>query len=385
MAGTDNTILLKLDKDTTLPLLKELGKSAYAIAVAHGFQGTEQEWLNSLRGPKGDPGDKGDPFKFSDFTPEQLNTLKGKQGDKGDPGSAEKSAQFLKEHNIWLENTNVDTVLKKIIELSNCYSNFVPRDLEFKQPKAGATYVDFTGEPHFKLAINNGEKREFQSDNMRIAIDDSMKGNIKVDYYNIMNELVTTHVVELVKPAVQGPDLGTFVRDVQLVNADAEAKLSGIGKVYAKGVQVIPTKFETLQARNLPDMLKNAIGLVTSDSYVNIVEVDFTKVSNTDKTKGVILNNLNLDIFYAKEVIILKVDKSQVMTPGMAPPPGLLPPPVPGPTPFSPDTIGQSDTITFTNQTISILKVQVNNSELIEVEGGGTCTYTFSTGQITSA
>ena len=39
------------------------------------------EQLNALKGPKGD---KGEPFKYSDFTPEQLLALK---GPKGDPGS----------------------------------------------------------------------------------------------------------------------------------------------------------------------------------------------------------------------------------------------------------------------------------------------------------
>ena len=29
--------------------------TAYGIAVKHGFEGTEEEWLESLRGPKGDP------------------------------------------------------------------------------------------------------------------------------------------------------------------------------------------------------------------------------------------------------------------------------------------------------------------------------------------
>lgn len=375
MAGTDNTILLKLDKDTTLPLLKELGKSAYAIAVAHGFQGTEQEWLNSLRGPKGDPGDKGDPFKFSDFTPEQLNTLKGKQGDKGDPGSAEKSAQFLKENNIWLENDNVDTVIKKVIELSNCYNNFVPKDLEFKQPKAGATYVDFTGEPHFKLAINNGEKREFQSDNMRIAIDDSMKGNIKVDYYNLMDELVTTHVITVAKATVQGPDKGAFVREVQLSSSMAQNDLKGIGKVYAKGVELIPTKFSTQYARNLSSFQRNMIGQATNNRNVDIVEVDYTKVSNSDATKGVIINTLDLSTFYTFGTIILKVNKSQVITEGAGP--------------FAPDTIGQSDTITFRSlggpPGIPRNKVQINGSDLIQVEDGKTYTYHFSTDEITSA
>lgn len=33
------------------------GKSAYEIAVDDGFEGTEEEWLESLKGPKGDPGE----------------------------------------------------------------------------------------------------------------------------------------------------------------------------------------------------------------------------------------------------------------------------------------------------------------------------------------
>ena len=35
------------------------GKSAYQIAIKHGFVGTEQEWLASLVGPKGDHGEQG--------------------------------------------------------------------------------------------------------------------------------------------------------------------------------------------------------------------------------------------------------------------------------------------------------------------------------------
>lgn len=56
------------------------GESAYEIAVRHGFEGTEEAWLASLKGPKGD---KGEAFTFDDFTPEQLDSLKGPQGDPG--------------------------------------------------------------------------------------------------------------------------------------------------------------------------------------------------------------------------------------------------------------------------------------------------------------
>ncbi len=35
------------------------GKSAYDIAVDNGFEGTEEEWLESLRGPQGTRGPEG--------------------------------------------------------------------------------------------------------------------------------------------------------------------------------------------------------------------------------------------------------------------------------------------------------------------------------------
>lgn len=43
------------------------GKSAYEVAVDEGFAGDEQEWLDSLIGPKGDKGDKGEPGNISNI------------------------------------------------------------------------------------------------------------------------------------------------------------------------------------------------------------------------------------------------------------------------------------------------------------------------------
>ena len=187
MAETNNILTLKLDKDTTLPLLERLGKSAYAIAVDHGFKGSEQDWLDSLRGAKGDPGDKGDPFKFSDFTPEQLNALKGK---KGDPGSADRAAELLKNKNVYLPDASVDTVLAKLVELLGDAINVTYKQLEYVQPFVGQTYLDLKGEPHFKVSVNGGEKIAFVSDNLRVNIDAFGETDILVKYFDLADRVV---------------------------------------------------------------------------------------------------------------------------------------------------------------------------------------------------
>jgi len=60
----------------------EPGKSAYEIAVEHGFEGSEEDWLASLKGEKGDTGPPGSDGKDGEQGPQ------GPKGDKGEPGPA---------------------------------------------------------------------------------------------------------------------------------------------------------------------------------------------------------------------------------------------------------------------------------------------------------
>lgn len=62
------------------------GKSAYQIAVASGFDGTEQAWLASLKGEKGDKGDTGATGAKGEKGDTGAVGAKGEKGDKGDPG-----------------------------------------------------------------------------------------------------------------------------------------------------------------------------------------------------------------------------------------------------------------------------------------------------------
>ena len=76
------------------PVISGMYLSAFGIAQKHGFKGTEEEWLSSLVGPQGE---RGEPFTYEDFTPQQLALLKGPKGDKGDRGEAFTYEDFTEE------------------------------------------------------------------------------------------------------------------------------------------------------------------------------------------------------------------------------------------------------------------------------------------------
>lgn len=68
------------------------GLSAYQVAVQHGFEGTEAEWLISLKGekgetgPKGDKGDTGEKGATGERGPQGLQGERGLQGIQGEQG-----------------------------------------------------------------------------------------------------------------------------------------------------------------------------------------------------------------------------------------------------------------------------------------------------------
>ena len=114
----------------------------------------------TIPGTQGLKGDKGDPFRYEDFTPEQLEALKGPKGDKGEDGrdgasaTADNAHQLLLQGNVWCESASVDDVLTALI--GNTGKPF-PRT-EFKPltiPSViqGQQVVSVTGEPHYSVKV----------------------------------------------------------------------------------------------------------------------------------------------------------------------------------------------------------------------------------------
>jgi conserved domain protein len=203
-----NELILKLDKDSTLPLIEGLGKSAYAIAVAHGFRGTEQEWLDSLKGlqgPQGDPGPKGEPFRYEDFTPEQLAALKGPKGDKGEDGrdgtsaTADNAHQLLLQGNVWCESASVDDVLTALIgNVGKPFPRTEFKPLTIPSVIQGQQEVVVTGEPHYSVKVL-GNDTPFTLDSTgacSVNIPPLGEDDIKLTYHNFTGAKVADYAIK---------------------------------------------------------------------------------------------------------------------------------------------------------------------------------------------
>ena len=259
-----NELILKLDKETTIPLIEGLGKSAYAIAVAHGFRGTEQEWLDSLKGlqgPQGEPGPKGDPFRYEDFTAEQIEALKGPKGDKGEDGrdgasaTADNAHQLLLQGNVWCESASVDDVLTALI--GNMGKSF-PRT-EFKPLTIPSVIqrqqvVAVTGEPHYSVKVL-GNDTPFTLDSTgacSVNIPPLGEDDIKLTYHNFTGAKVGETVIAGIVESTRTPDetyeengvkYALFGRNLEIkavnFNGDFEHNFKFLGKWQVSAIDNI--------------------------------------------------------------------------------------------------------------------------------------------------
>lgn len=235
-----NELILKLDKETTIPLIEGLGKSAYAIAVAHGFRGTEQEWLDSLKGlqgPQGEPGPKGDPFRYEDFTPEQLEALKGHKGEdglsafniaqlngfegtyvewlkslKGKDGAsatADNAHQLLLQGNVWCESASVDDVLTALIgNMGKPFPRTEFKPLTIPSVIQGQQVVAVTGEPHYSIMVL-GNDTPFTLDSTggcTVTIPPLGEDDIKLTYHDFTGAKVGETVIAGIVESTRTPD-----------------------------------------------------------------------------------------------------------------------------------------------------------------------------------
>lgn len=129
------------------------GKSAYEVAVQNGFVGTEQEWLESLRGVDGNDGLNG---KDGEQGKQGIQGEKGDKGEQGIPGT----------NNLKVFHGNVSVPYKNFdIPVGN-YSNYrVRRDadgivrvyLQGQQSASGSNIFDVKRSTQWGSTASEGQ------------------------------------------------------------------------------------------------------------------------------------------------------------------------------------------------------------------------------------
>ena len=312
----ENEIILKLDKETTIPLIEGLGKSAYAIAVAHGFRGTEQEWLDSLKGlqgPQGEPGPKGDPFRYEDFTAEQLEALKGPKGDKGEDGlsafniaqlngfqgtyvewlkslkgkdgasaTADNAHQLLLQGNVWCESASVDDVLTALIgNMGKPFPRTEFKPLTIPSVIQGQQVISVTGEPHYGVKVV-GNDIPFTLDSTgacNVTIPPLGEDDIKLTYLNFTGAKVSEHTIKGSRAEVLGePD-----KQFELNNA--------VYKLYGRDLYIDISNIDDTQTSDLVYFYGN----------LNLTDIDKIYISSSN-TKYLYLDRTNFTEYYSSLV-----------------------------------------------------------------------------------
>ena len=186
--------------------------------MAHGFRGTEQEWLDSLKGlqgPQGEPGPKGEPFTYTDFTAEQLEALKGPKGDKGEDGrdgtsaTADNAHQLLLQGNVWCESASVDDVLTALIgNMGKPFPRTEFKPLAVPSVIQGQQVVSVTGEPHYSVKVL-GNDTPFTLDSTgtcAVTIPPLGEDDIKLTYHNFTGAKVAEYKIAGVQTSAPADD-----------------------------------------------------------------------------------------------------------------------------------------------------------------------------------
>ena len=148
---------VKVEAEVKATMVGNNGKSAYEIALAHGFVGTEEEWLESLK------------VKMPNLSG-VVSALQGK--------------------NILINSGTLEAILSAIVH-ALAEQPYAP--LTFNEPRKGDTEVRVSGQDGFKVRVRGeGESVEIQSGSATVKIQPYGTDDIYLDYLNLIEHVVST-------------------------------------------------------------------------------------------------------------------------------------------------------------------------------------------------
>ncbi|MDU3236938.1 MAG: hypothetical protein E7E53_01095 [Veillonella sp.] len=181
----------------------------------------------TIPGTQGLKGDKGDPFRYEDFTPEQLEALKGPKGEdglsafniaqlngfqgtyvewlkslKGKDGAsatADNAHQLLLQGNVWCESAEIDDVLTAMIgNIGKPFPRTEFKPLTIPSVIQGQQVVAVTGEPHYSVKVV-GNDTPFTLDSTgacTVTIPPLGEDDIKLTYHNFTGAKVADYTLK---------------------------------------------------------------------------------------------------------------------------------------------------------------------------------------------
>ena len=148
---------IKVEAEVKATMVGDNGKSAYEIALAHGFVGTEEEWLESLK------------VKMPNLSG-VVSALQGK--------------------NVLINSGTLEAILSAIVH-ALAEQPYAP--LTFREPRKGDTEVRVSGQDGFKVRVCGEEKGvEIQSGSATIRIQPYGADDIYLEYLNLIEHVVDT-------------------------------------------------------------------------------------------------------------------------------------------------------------------------------------------------
>ena len=193
-----------------------------------------------LPGEQGTRGPKGDPFTYADFTAEQLAALKGPKGDNGKNGlsafniaqlngfqgtdiewlqslkgkdgasaTADNAHQLLLQGNVWCESAGVDDVLTALIgNMGKPFPRTEFNPLTIPSVIEGQQVVSVTGEPHYSVKVV-GNDTPFILDSTgacTVTIPPLGEDDIKLTYHNFTGAKVGDYTIAGVQTGTAADD-----------------------------------------------------------------------------------------------------------------------------------------------------------------------------------
>lgn len=124
---------------STVGVAGQRGKSAYEVAVDNGFSGTEQEWLESLKGKDGKDGvnstsGTGEPVSMN------FPTIKSMLDDRAIIANSDSLEDILR------------AIIKEVVPDGDYSNHLAEFTLVNEKVEVGSTTVEIKGQPHFFIA-----------------------------------------------------------------------------------------------------------------------------------------------------------------------------------------------------------------------------------------